>query len=401
MDRVKCLIKKMIISSKILSKLVCCLNEKLSLLEVASLTNYCEDNGLIIKMIDERNERLTRAKAVSVEAYEENVYGFVKRPVSKSYIAQVKEGSFIGETDGVFIDGKYLLERIEWDKGGVCNYLPNNIIALREDRCIFNKKDLNDRRVEKGIVLLKMWSNNIFHFTFEVIARLIAIDRYYKDGEVPILVDEIVKNDLRSMKLLEMVNIYNRRIIWVKKNERVTLETAILPPCMAWGTFDQKILNDEGHGWILDEKSARMVRGLVLKDYLPKRRYNKVYVARGNDDRLANESELIQILVRNGFDIFYPDVASFEEEVDCFSTANCIVLCAGAAVTNTIYCKSDVILFQICPWEFQCATGAPIEDVSDFKINKISGKLIKKGNAMNLSKFVIEQTDIIRIINAV
>lgn len=392
-------IKKICVTNELFCKIACIFKPGLVTLKAQGMYDYFEKNGKILEMLDSRVFRPSRKKANSVQDYENNTFTLIQRPVSKSYIAEVNNASFIGETDGFFINNMYVADRIEWDKGGMNNYLPPALFALCEKRCLYNSKYVsNDLIIDSGILLLKMWSVNIYHLTFEVITRLVMLDKYYNDKKIPIIVDEIVKKDERSLKLLEIANVNNREIIWVKANERINIKKAIIPPVLAWGTYDQKVLNKEGHGWILDEQSSKLLKELILKKYDYKRSYDKVYVARGNNDRLVNESYLIEKLKSAGFEIFYPDKATFEDEVDCFSTANCLVTCAGAAITNILYCKNDVKLFQICPYEFQCATGAPIEDVLDIQIRKIAATLIKKGQAMNLSTFMIEDSDIEMII---
>lgn len=390
-------IKWILIRIPCILKILCKLDPKLKVYKVMGQKKFCDKNGLINIMFDERSNRFARKKTSTIKEYENNIYEKVSRPVSPSYMATVKDGYFIGETDGFFVNDTYVYERIEWDRNGAHHYLPNNIICLCNKRMLFNRKDLKDVEYDSGIVLLKMWSVNIFHFTFEVIGRLIAVDGYV-DKEMPIFVDSCVKEDIRSLRLLEIVNKNSRPIIWVKNNEMIHVKKAILPPCEAWGTFDQHILNVEKHGWIIDEKISKKIRDIVLESYKPQKIYNKVYVARGDNRRLLNESELIKKLSTNGFDIFYPDKATFEDELDCFSTANCIVLCAGAAITNIIYCKNTIQLYQICPWKFECASSIPIEDTLDFSVNKISGELVKKGQAMNLSTFILGEKDIARII---
>lgn len=390
-------IKSVVIRLPIILKILCNINKKFFVYKVESQKSYCDLNNSIIEMIDSRYERECRKKSLTKNNYENNQFDTMVRPVTQSYIAKLSNVEFIGETDGFFKDNTYYFERIEWDKKGAHNYLQNNIVALCEYRCLFNEKNLVDKYYDNGIVLLKMWSVNIFHFTFEVIGRLIIVDKYI-DKNIPLFVDACVKDDIRSLRLLEMANKKKRPIVWVNNNERIHVKEAILPPCEAWGTFDQHILNVEKHGWIIDENISKEIRNTILDGYNPKKTYKKVYVARGDNKRLLNESGLIERLSAYGFEVFYPDKATFEDELDCFSTADCIVLCAGAAVTNIIYCKNTVKVYQICPWEFECASAIPIEDTLDFSINKISGKLIKKGQAMNLSTFIIEDKDITRII---
>ena len=81
--------------------------------------------------------------------------------------------------------------------------------------------------------------------------------------------------------------------------------------------------------------------------------HKKLFVIRGNNNRLTNESELIEIFKNKGFEIFNPDKATYYEEVDAFSSASLIVSCAGAALTNLIYCNPSVVVYGIAPPEQQ------------------------------------------------
>lgn len=164
---------------------------------------------------------------------------------------------------------------------------------------------------------------------------------------------------------------------------------------MAWAIWNTPKAVEKGYGYLIDYKAGEYLRNTILRNHYPKRKYSCVYVARGNNKRLINEDKIVQYLESKGFVIFYPDKATFEEEVDCFSTADCIVLCAGGASTNLVYCKKSVQIFLILPYEFRCDSGEDVTSTVGINIHLKDAEIVKRGTILSNStiRFSKEKCD--------
>lgn len=215
------------------------------------------------------------------------------------------------------------------------------------------------------------------------------MERFSDYDDYPIIIDDIVKADARNIELINLLNRKNRSIIWIKKGERIFVEKLVLPPWMVWGLSNVKVSLKNNWGYIIDKRAGEYLHQLSERKDLIKRVHNCVYVARGSNDRLTNELEIIKYLSMHEFEIFYPDSASFIDELEIFSTANCIVLCAGAASTNLAFCKPSVDVFCILPFEFRIDTSNDISSTVGVTTHMVDAKILENSGFLMKSKIYL------------
>jgi|GEM_PF-5960414 len=74
---------------------------------------------------------------------------------------------------------------------------------------------------------------------------------------------------------------------------------------------------------------------------------NRIYVVRGEARRkIENESELIQRLQAEGYEIVEPHAMSLEEQAAVFSQADYVLGSHGAGLANIVFCKPDTKLLE-------------------------------------------------------
>lgn len=366
-------------------------------MEYKDLLQYCKERGSQYYILDDRTERLCRKKSSTVEELENQYYNdFVNRGVKPVYIAEVNNAIAIGGVDGLIVGDQFVSDYIDWFKNSLSlKKLPIDISDWggNNKKILYRKPNKED--ILDAICLLKMWSGNIYHFTFEVIARLGFVDNIEEYKDYPILLDKSISYDSRNIEIIDRLNVNKRQIIWVDEGKTVRVKHLVNPPKLLWyaGNYDNPLI---------DERLAKYMRTAVLDSYVPKKIYDKVYISRGNNKRLLNESEIETYFRNKGFEIFCPENGSFWDEVDCFSTANCIVGCVGAAFTNVIYSKMDALIIQICSFHHQIDTVLHISDSVGIRSHLIVANDQIEGRTINTSSiyFPIERCEkIMKIVN--
>ena len=363
----------------------------LKLLKNKSVQQYLEETNSLIKY--ENKSSYMRCR---VPAFDENEYENWETPryqnekVSPRYVGVIEDVCVFSELEGIIKDGYFLNDRVLWDEAGMPLYPGNTIIAMSGEYSLQRKRSIN-RNIDKAIFLLKNFSDNIFHYTIEVLTRLIEIDKYEEYRNYPLLLDQQISEDYRNIQLLESVNIYKHDIFWINYNDAVAVDELIIPPINAWVAMDLKVRQKDMLGWMIYPEPLQIIKKLVLSKKKERKIYDKVYIARGNNDRLINESEIIQHLKKLDFDIFYPDKGDFWDEVSCFCTANTIISCAGAALTNLVYSKESVNVFIICPFKLQSVSYTSVTDAMNINsVHMINAKFYKEGESINQSKLIVE-----------
>ncbi len=84
--------------------------------------------------------------------------------------------------------------------------------------------------------------------------------------------------------------------------------------------------------------------------------YKKIYVSRdrfrdrsiSTKRRIANEEDLLKIVLAKGFEVIYPEELGWSEQVDLFSRSSIVVGEAGSGLHNTIFSPSSAHVVAIC-----------------------------------------------------
>ena len=365
-------------------------DKKIERLEISSLYEYCVHNDSVVKVCNDKTYFNYKKAAVRRSDYERWKYKeILERQCSKQYISSIENAYVRGDTDGVICANKFLTDKILFDKEGFLEHLPPRCYA-KENYCLIKSNFEDLKEFPKAISLVKMWSYNYFHFAFEGLTKLAEIDKISEYDNWPIIIDECVRKDPRNIQIINYINYKKREIIWIRPCECIKVKELIVPPCMAWAVWNIETSVKEGWGYMIDKEAGRFLRETILRQYSPNRKYNCVYVARGNNNRLLNESDIIEYFEMNGFEIFYPDrVNTFNEELDCFSTANCIVTCAGGASTNLVYCKPSVDIFCLLPFEFRCDGPNDVTSTVGITAHMVDGEVVDNGGLLMKSTFRI------------
>ncbi len=363
---------------------------RLHIYRTQSLYSYIKNNNLKLKMISDATERDYLIMPKSEENYESGVYKeVVRRPCSRQYVCVLEKAIVRGDTDGVILGDSFLTDKIEFDKKGFSQHPPVGAKIGEDSVLILNSANMENRKIDKAISLIKMWSYNYFHFVFEGMSKLGSVEDIEEYRNWPIIIDECVKRDPRNLEIIELLNVNNRDIIWIKQGECIEVNELVIPACMAWATWDVKEAVKNSWGYMISELAGSYLRETISSRYTPQRQYGCVYVARGNNKRLINEPEVIEYFKDVGFEIFYPDkVRTFREEIDCFATAKCIVSCAGGASTNLVFCEKNAEIYCILPYKFRCDNCQDVTSTVGINSKLRDAQIVQDGGLLMYSRML-------------
>lgn len=358
-------------------------------LRIESIYGYCVDNKLPIEIIDEKTSR----KRISSFSDETDFRNSLVRETSfhtqKVYVARISDALLFGGTDAIIKDDKFLTDRAEWDKEGITQYSPWCVDSFDESGVKIKEFDKCEI-IEKGISLVKMWSGNYYHFTFESLMRLLLLDHLHEFDNYPILIDSNAYKDEKNRKLIDWCNT-SHTIVVIKPHTAYLIKDLIYPSFCTWGVQEKNQLVD-GNGVAFYEDTVRILREKVLSNIIKKDIYKRVFIIRG-DDRLLNESVIAHQLEQNmGFTIVNPDRLSIEDEISVFYSSEILIGVSGAAFTNIVYGSEYGKFYQICPMKLQYVSNLYLGIARCVGVDAFTlpAKLVKYGVNMNKSSFYID-----------
>ena len=277
------------------------------------------------------------------------------RPSYYIYVSKIRDAVIFGYEDLICAEDCCLTDRKKQIQGNHY-YISRNIPEIKPDTALV-KIHKNPEVIEKGIDLVKMWSGNIYHFSYETLSRLQLVDAVEEYREYPLILDESIVNDSWRKQLLDMVNIYEHPVILVKPHQSYRVKELIYPSFLNWGS-EKKL----GYAPRMHTMAADYIRERVQAKYKPSKHFKNVYVMRG-DTRLMNEEEVVECFRRHGVETVHPK--TFAENLDVFMTAENIIGAVGSNMAGTPFTKPNTDIYVICPFEYQSDNNCfEITDVS-------------------------------------
>lgn len=345
---------------------------------------YCQKNNLCCEIMNP-NEKV---QVVSSEVFGERVAvkkaEFDAPPI---YMAMFSEIEVYGATDilskgdEIFFDifkrdkthRRYMVEygSVIWSGGGV-----NGCIGVA-----YKRKDII---IEKAIHCLGVSPDFYWHFTIEILPRLVLADRYEEFRSLPVLLDADALKIPRMKELVDRVNIYQHPIIPIEKCDRVHVRNLVYISPVSWVLHRLKFgVRPIEEDFMISHFAVNHIRNRVLtvqKD-LDRPVYKKIYLSRRecNRTRLSNQEEIEQIFTDYGYHIVSMEKLSFDEQVHLIHHADNIVAVAGGAVTNILYCHEGanvgVLTFNIeTPYPFSNIANMVKVNYMTLRGNLVEGK---------------------------
>lgn len=281
---------------------------------------------------------------------EEKIENFETKEI---YISTLHNAVVSGASSVIACEGQYIYDPLAFDSDKRLDIKFASFIASINGEYFFEKTE-PEKSVEKAIFLMGFASYNYYHLTIEIFSRLQYIDERKEYDGIPILVDEVVSRIPQYRELLCKINTNNREIIFVEQSESVSVGELIYPAYNTWMPInvknrDQIRMSD----FVMSESGLQNLRNAVqLKNSVCDR---KIFVSREKvaSSRLENEKQIRDLFASNGFEIVHTENMTFDEQVECFNSAKCVVAASGAALTNLVYCQPGTIVCCIIPEEYK------------------------------------------------
>lgn len=353
--------------------------------KVDTVRNYCSTNGLKYVVVEEERERDVFIPHYYNDIDNEKV---VKETSPEVYITELKNINIIGENSVIISNDYCLYDIAKKDNSTKFDLKFNSLLNIDENYAILNKID-SDMIIEKAICLVGFSCNNYYHFTVEILSRLQYIDSFVEYRTLPIIVDEVVKTIPQYSELLNKINKYNHRIIYIKKNYMYKVRELIYPSYNTWMPINVKPgIKLTTKEQLISKSAINYIRSNVLKEERDNG-FRKIFISRKNtaNSRLINEENVINLFKLYGFEIVYPEELNFEEQVRIFSEAEYVAGASGAAFTNILYCPSNAKIICIVPKEYNFYIYSTISKLIRLQCIFLEAKIITKAQTISNEKF--------------
>lgn len=363
--------------------------ESFSSYTIISVEKYARlDDKVVVDIIEPAQSREVCLPEF-FEHSEEKVESYISPDI---YVALASNVSVIGGSNAV-IAGKYLLNdavagdkehRLDIRYASIKAVVNHDVLVEDTDDCI---------EIDRAINLIGAASFNYYHLVIEILSKLAFVDRNTEYADYPILVDEVVLRIPQFSAALFCMNKTKHAVISVKKGQQYNIGSAVLPSSNVWmptNVYNRDTIRNSD--FLISKTVLNNIRSSVQL-YDEKKPFRKIFISRKNTQavRLKNEETIREIFKNNGFEIIYTEELSFQEQIDCFGQASCVVAASGAALTNIIFCQPGAVIGCIIPEEHRFYMYSTIAHLLGLTPFFLGGEIVEKTPYAAADAFVLDE----------
>ncbi len=185
------------------------------------------------------------------------------------------------------------------------------------------------KKTEEKIILSTLWDQNYFHWTLEVLPKLIAAQSFIEKNNIKIVISPI-KHQYQK-EWLDMLGI-KKSCFEVANGSREFLSGAYI------FNFHRKYGRSHAKTLGLVSQLAKKIRPSELQT-----KEKKIYITRNDARRrsVINEQELLEHIVPLGYEVVQLSGMSVKKQMALFGDVTEIIAPHGAGLTNLIFCNKN------------------------------------------------------------
>lgn len=359
---------------------------ELKILPIQSLREFCKNEKIEMHEIEKKQLR-----DICIPSYDlkDNTIITVQSP--NVFFTLLNNVNVMGKCNCIFND-KYCVYPIEGiNKESKIDFHFDGMLFVNDKKICFGynrKKEM----IEKAILLLDQASYNFYHLTVEILARLTYIDSQEEYRRYPLLIDKDVTKIPQYNDMINKINIYKHPIITIEKMSMYYVKEVVVISPNTWMPINIKknftyVPEDFG----ISKQSLFNIKERVPCSVMKKEKY--IFLSRENttNARLINEDKIRDIFEKFNFEIVFPELLSYEQQVDLFGQAECIAGATGAAFTNMLYCNKNTKIICIIPKKMRFYGFSTMAHLLELKPNFIDAEIIEENDNISLSRYHLNE----------
>ena len=218
-------------------------------------------------------------------------------------------------------------------------------------------------------------NNNYFHWMFDVLPKLIILEKFININEI----DYFYSPEIKQWQLdtLSIFDINKNRLINSNKYRHIEANE-IIGSSHPW--YNKGYILEEAYktpDWIFHEIKNRYLKF--------KKKFNcnsNFYIDRRESAhshcQIINDNEVKDYLIKKGFSIYKVGTLNFFEQIYLFNNAKTIIGAHGAAYANLVFCKPGTKIIDLIPDDHPNRVDETISKYKNLNFNLIKLKKIKE-----------------------
>ena len=200
----------------------------------------------------------------------------------------------------------------------------------------FVKMPNQSETINRAILLSGRADTNWFHWLFEYLPRLLQLEDKIPQN-VPVLIsEETVAAGIEALSIIS-----DREIVTSKRQESIFVSELVVPGPSLYHPDSTLIPWDRGTSLDFDaiDKIRERIHSHFETGVAPTR---KIYWRRDSTHRnIENQDEIINALVKEGFEVIQPEGLTLSEQFEIFNSAKIVISAMGAMTPNFLFMQKE------------------------------------------------------------
>ncbi|PKV62714.1 glycosyltransferase family 61 protein [Pontibacter ramchanderi] len=245
----------------------------------------------------------------------------------EQFLVRLPEVEVLGNTGAVVLNGKVVMESV----GEVSRLAKSD--AFKEVSLLLPKRKAGRYT---SVLFLPWADNNNYHWFFDCLPRLYLV---LENTQEPIQV--IMRRDMAPYQLetlhFVLKGYSQASVVYIGKHEKWQVDEFVLPSFVA--NAQSGFLPREVADWL----RQKVWQGYNVQSPARKRR---LYISRAQAKtrRVLNETELLPVLQRYGFEMVRAEELTYQQQVQLFFEAEAVMAPHGAGLTNLLFSEQCQVL---------------------------------------------------------
>lgn len=248
-------------------------------------------------------------------------------------IFEIRNANIWGNNGTVIVQNKYYITEIN-------RKLPSS----RRNPIFYQHSLITPNHIKGTVALVASIAGNVFyHWMIDILPRLIELQNYENYNKIDFFIinkisnqfqiDTIAKLGIPQAKIIEVNNLFDHHF---------NVDLLIFPSFTS--QFNKSSL--------LTIKHLQNAFGLNNSLRINFSQY--IFISRrgGNNRILLQEEEIYSVLKTKGFERFYAEDYTIQNQINLFKNAKVIIGPHGSGFTNIVFCKPQTIIIDICAPEW-------------------------------------------------
>ena len=230
---------------------------------------------------------------------------------------------YIGHPSATIVDSAFFLSQVDGKGVVMCS---------------------DPQSVKAGIAVFGSGSSNWYHWLIEIMPSAFLSESLSKDyDDFELMIPEHCATSSTFRDSLDLFAVTRSRIL-MPSGKNFSVEKLIgIDPVMVGPMNMQSLQWPEVADYSQNARVLLKYRAAILDrlNLTPSHSSRRIFLARSKDRRSFNQSELMEISQRYGFEVVYPEKMTFREQVQLYLESSFIVGASGAAFANILFCQPN------------------------------------------------------------